>query len=225
MIKGWDNLEYFNYGEWDVVKERLQDRQSVCPSKYTKDIFKGLTLTPFTEVKVVILGQDPYPNKSFSTGVAFSIPKEYSSLGNNLRFPPTLDNFFKEYTKDLGYSYPTIGNLESWSNQGVLLINAIPTCDEWKSMSHDWNEWHLLTTEIINKLSAKGDIVFVFLGSVARRWSDHVDTLNNDLLEYSHPSPRGSLNSKTPFLGSRMFSTINAKLVQNLQEPIDWRLP
>jgi len=162
--------------------------------------------------------QDPYPERKYCTGLAFSIPEE---LGGE--FPPTLLSILKEYSSDLRLPIPSYGSLERWAKAGVLLWNAVPSCGTGKSLSHDWTEWSYLTSEIIQSLSQRG-IVFVFLGSVAKRYMDLVSPLNNEILQTSHPSPRGSLNSKTPFVGSRLFSTINDKLISNGLDPIDWRL-
>lgn len=225
-IKGWD-LDFFNSGEWQVCDERLKDMEKVSARVGTdgfnpgrRSLFRSLLLTPQEKVRVAIIGQDPYPTSIFATGVAFSIPSSYGES----QWPPTLNIFLKEYSRDLGYDLPSSGNLEQWSQQGVLLWNAIPSCRSGSSMSHDWTEWSYLTREIINKLSKRG-IVFAFLGQVARRYTECVTLTNNEVLVTSHPSPRGNMNSKNPFTGSRLFSTINDKLVSNGLEKIDWKLP
>jgi len=215
----WD-LHYFQTGEWQVVDERLADLTAAklpfCPSR--KNLFKALELVPFEDVRVMIMGQDPYPDPGMATGVAFSIPP------SEKRIPPTLANIFKEYVDDLHYSAPINGDLSPWCKQGVLLWNAIPSCEAFKSMTHyHWSEWHPLTQEIVTKLSAKGTVL-VFLGAVAREFAKFANSETSNIFEFSHPSPRGSLNSKTPFVGSRMFSTINASLNDIGHEVIDWRL-
>lgn len=217
-MDNWKDLTYWQSGEYQVVKERLRDlKKTNVHCSPNSNIFRSLSLLKPKDTKVVILGQDPYPSLRYSTGVSFSIPKD---IPKNL-YPPTLVNLFTEYTKDLGYPEPSSGNLEQWSSEGVLLWNVIPTCTEGKSLSHDWLEWWPLTEEILRSLSNQG-VCFVFLGAVARR-SNFVNSVSglSYTLEYSHPSPRGSLNSRTPFIGSRMFSTINSKIA----EPINWRLP
>lgn len=224
-IKGWD-LDYFNSGEWQVIDERLgaleKTNRSIGLDGFNpgrQSLFKALQLIPESEVKIAIIGQDPYPASAFATGVAFSIPKSISPSG----FPPTLQTLLKEYSSDLGYDIPSSGDLSEWSSRGVLLWNAIPSCLPGKSLSHDWTEYSYLTGEIVRRLSARG-IVFAFLGQVARRYVDLVDLRNNEVLVTSHPSPRGSIKSKSPFVGSRIFSTINDKLVNNGQAKIDWKL-
>jgi uracil-DNA glycosylase len=231
-IKGWD-LDFFNSGEWQVCDERLKDLEKVNRKIHTtehnpgdgynpgrENLFRALRLTPASDVRVAIIGQDPYPTREFATGLAFSIPAAVAPEF----FPLTLQIIFKEYCSDLGLPLPSKGNLDGWAERGVLLWNAIPSCGSGKSLSHDWNEWKYLTTEIIRTLSKRG-IVFAFLGQVAKQYAKDVDPRNNQTILTSHPSPRGNNSSKTPFLGSRLFSTINDKLVSNGQAAIDWKLP
>lgn len=215
-----DKLDFFKSGECQVCLEKLDDldkaRVSYNPAR--RDLFKSLSLTKFDEVRCVIVGQDPYPGSTFATGVAFSIPKEQKT------FPPTLQNLLKEYHNDLGYPIPTSGNLEKWCAQGVLLWNAIPTCIAGKPLScYEWTEWQYLTKEIISKLSDRA-LVFVFLGGVAREYVGSVNQKVSKVIETSHPSPRGSLNSRTPFQGSRIFSRINALCCEQGLGQINWRL-
>lgn len=219
-MKNWDEMRYWDTGEWQVVQERLKDlnkaHKKYCPKQ--EDLFAALDATPYEKVRVAIVGQDPYPNALLATGIAFDIG--YTSIP----FPPTLVTLYKEYERDLHLPTPTTGSLHKWCDQGVLLWNAIPSCEAGKSLSHDWPEWKLLTQEIVEALS-EASVLMVFLGGKARDFLQYVDLLNSDVLVYSHPSPRGSMRSKTPFLGSHMFSTINDKLQAEGQTPIDWRLP
>lgn len=219
-MKSWDDLQYWQTGEWQVIQEHLDDmdkaKTKYCPSR--ENLFAALDATPYDEVKVMIIGQDPYPNPKHATGIAFDIPKV------EWPFPPTLENIFKEYVDDLHYDKPSSGSLIPWAKQGVLLWNATPSCQAFKSMSHaDWPEWQLLTQEIVEECSKKG-IVFVFLGSKAQQFDKFVDQKTSLVLKTSHPSPRGNLNSKTPFSGSRIFSTINTKLNERKLGAINWRL-
>jgi uracil-DNA glycosylase len=225
MIKKWDELKYWTSGEWQCVQGKLDDLEKNGHVYHpTRELlFNALDSTPFETVRVAIIGQDPYPNPGFSTGIAFSVPRSI------IKLPPTLVNIFRVYKSDLGYTQPTRGNLDKWAERGVLLWNAVPSCTQFKSLSHDWEEWAWLTREIVESLSEKG-IVFVFLGGVARRYVKFVNPDTNGIIETSHPSPRGSLarpghnSAWIPFLASRLFSTINAKLVEEGMEPIDWRL-
>lgn len=224
-IKGWD-LDFFNSGEWQVCDERLQllenqnrriGRDGYNPGR--KGLFNALRSTPLEKVRVAIIGQDPYPSTVLATGLAFSVPAGVPST----QFPPTLQTFLKEYSTDLGYEHPSTGDLGKWCREGVLLWNAVPSCLPNRSLSQDWTEWSYLTREIIRRCSERG-VVFALLGQVARRFTGDISPSNNYVITTSHPSPRGSLSSKTPFIGSRLFSTINAKLVENGQEKINWCL-
>lgn len=213
------NLNYFNTGEWQVVEERLdalQNRkQTYNPSK--KHLFAALRSTPFEKTVVAIYGQDPYPSHTHATGLAFSVPVGTKPL------PPTAEAILQEYQADLGLPHPGHADLTKWAEQGVLLWNVIPSCLEWKSLSHEWDEWSYLTIEITKKLSDKG-IVFALTGARARDYIKFIDDKKNKIIETSHPSPRGSLHSKVPFVGSRLFSRINDYLVQQGKPPINWRL-
>ncbi len=218
--KVWGDLEFWNTGEWQVIEERLNDYDKAgtlyCPKR--ENLFKALDLVPFEKVRVMIVGQDPYPNPSMATGLAFDIPEKEEN------FPVTLQNIFREYSSDLHYDTPQKGSLKPWAAQGVLLWNAIPTCLKGQPLAHEsWVEWSPLTVEIIRQLNQR-HIVFVFLGRVARTYVKYVDN-NNEVIETSHPSPRGQLNSTSPFIGSRIFSKINEKLNDQGIEAIEWRLP
>jgi len=216
------NLKYWKTGEWQVVNERLHDmekrHETYNPPRGS--LFRALALVQPEKVKAVILGQDPYPDARYSTGVAFSIPEGIEAKD----FPPTLKTLLQEYSIDTGYPLPSNGNLERWSEEGVLLWNVIPSCTNGRSLSHDWDEYSYLTREILTRLSSQGGIVFAFLGAVARRYVEEVDLTKNSVVVTSHPSPRGSLSSRSPFIGSRIFTVINDHLVNMGQTPIDWEL-
>lgn len=219
-MKPWPELEYWNIGEWDVVQERLEDttRRGLvyCPGK--GQLFRALRATSLASTKVAFIGQDPFPNPMHATGLAFSIPPESKT------FPPTLLNLLSEYGNDLGYPVPLNGDLSAWASRGVLLWNAIPSCEAFKSASHRWVEWELLTEEICQKLSDKGGVPFVLFGSIAHHFAKVIDTKKNKVILVSHPSPRATLHSKYPFTGSRIFSSVNGYLCDLGKEPIDWRL-
>lgn len=212
----YKDLGYFKSGEWQVVEERLKDlKGKYCPGK--ANLFKCFELTPLDETKVAFIGQDPYPNPTNAMGLAFSVPP------GTHPFPQTLQTIFKEYCRDLHYEMPKDGDLTKWAKQGVLLYNAYPSCGIGKSMSHRWSEWEILTKELIKYLSAKG-VVFVFVGAEARKYITEDLYENSDVIVTSHPSPRGQLNTRMPFVGSRLFTTINEKLKSVGETPIDWNL-
>jgi uracil-DNA glycosylase len=214
VIKTWEELKWWTSGECQVIEERLNDLDKAgivyCPAR--ESLCRSLELTPLEETKVCIIGQDPYPEAKFATGIAFSIPSGYR------KFPPTLNLIYQELLNDLKISRKS-GSLEDWCKQSILLWNAIPSCLVGKSLSHDWDEYSYLTREIVQTLAEKG-IVFAFLGSVARRYAPLVGE-GNVVIETGHPSPRGNM-SRTPFTGSRIFSRINAGLVELGYETIHW---
>lgn len=225
-MKTWEEMDFWRSKEWAETQEKLDDldRKGYVINPKREIMFRALDLVPFDMVRVAIFGQDPYPLHHLATGVAFSIPRGV------VKRPPTLDNIFKEYVDDLGYAFPTSGDLSPWCREGVLLWNSIPTCIEGISKSTDWLEWTCLTEEIVRKLSARPDVVLVFLGSIARAFVQFVEysplnyppTGKTRILEYSHPSPRGAYSGDSPFCGSRLFSTINSLLAPD--KPINWKL-
>lgn len=214
------NLDWFGSKAEERVNERLcldEGSSGINPSRHR--LYRSLSLIKPEDVRVAIFGQDPYPQGRFATGVAFSIPSEVPPED----FPPTLRTIFGEYNRDLGLPVPSSGNLEQWSSNGVLLWNVIPSTKSGQSLAHDWAEYASLTGEIIRRLGERG-IVMAFLGAISRRFVEHVDLTKNEVIVTSHPSPRGSMNSNNPFVGSRLFSTINDKLVSNGLEMVDWKL-
>ena len=218
----WDELEFWQSKEWLTIQENLDELESLdrtC-NPVRNSLFNSLDTCPFGITKVMLIGQDPYPQHKYCTGLAFSIPK------TEIKWPLTLCSLLGEYCRDLHYSLPITGDLTAWTQQGVLLWNAIPSCEAGKSMSHAAWPWHSLTKEIIQQLNNKPQgIVFAFLGGVAREWEQYADITKCHVITTSHPSPRGSMSSRTPFLHSRLFSSINDKLVQLGHSKIDWLLP
>jgi len=217
----WPDMKWWDSGERQAAEEKLDDlkRAGVICNPKLQRLYDSLRATPEREVRVAIIGQDPYPSYEMATGVAFSVPRVLLPAD----WPHTLKIILGEYSTDLGFSLPSHGDLSGWTSRGVLLWNAIPACQSGHSLSCDWDEWSFLTGEIVDRLSRKG-IVFVFLGQVASRFADRVDLSRNRVIRTSHPSPRGIRSSKTPFTGSRLFSTANARLVELHQEPVDWEL-
>lgn len=218
MKKPWSLMPFWQSKDWSALKGCLK----LPHFNPGEGLFRPLRYLAPHEISVFIGGQDPYPDPHYATGTAFDIPP------NSYPFPSSLQNIFKEYCSDLGHPYPTSGSLEPWLKQGVFLWNVIPTCKPWTSMSHDWASWEPLNEQMIDLIykanEPYGGIVWVFLGSVARRY---VGILPDDavVLEYSHPSPRGAYSGRNPFMGSRLFSTINDKLIEIGRKPIDWKLP
>lgn len=219
----WDDLSFWSSQEWSDVQVKLDECSSLCPRRDL--LFRALDDTDPDRIRCVIVGQDPYPDPVNACGLAFSIPALVCT------FPGTLQSIMREYHEDLHLPVPTSGDLSSWADRGVLLWNAIPSCAEGTSLSHDWPEWRRLTDEIIETMCRKG-VCFVLLGRIARR---HAETINyyellhpgeNKLITLSHPSPRGNARSRAGegFRGSRVFSTINSYLGELGYSKIDWRL-
>jgi uracil-DNA glycosylase len=180
-----------------------------------EDTFAALHLTALAEVKVLILGQDPYHGPGQAHGLAFSVRP-------GVRPPPSLRNIFLELQADLGIPPPASGSLETWARQGVLLLNTTLTVRAGASASHQGKGWELFTDEVIKAVDAKPDrVVFILWGASARRKRALVDPARHALLESAHPSP---LSASAGFFGSRPFSRANAALVEAGREPVDWRL-
>lgn len=217
-IETWEELNYWNSGEWQVVEERLDDldRAGKLYNPSRELIFSALDATNLDSVRVIFIGQDPYPDRDLATGLAYSIPKSFD------RIPPSLSIIFDEYQKDLHLPRPNSGDLTAWTKRGVLLWNSIPTCSVGRSLSHDWVEWGELTKEILITLSTK-DIVYIFTGAVSRRYTN-ILPLSSKIIQVGHPSPRGQKKARYPFSGSRIFSKANDMLVQLGKEKVDWRL-
>jgi len=221
MTHPWSSMKWWDSGERQAAEEKLDDdiRAGHLCTPERRSLYRSLSVTPEPNVRVAIIGQDPYPTAGMATGVAFSVPREVSRDA----WPQTLRIILAEYASDLGYCLPGNGDLTGWADKGVLLWNAIPVCRVGKSLSCDYEEWNYLTGEIIDRLSARG-IVFALLGGIAQRFESRIGAVDNRVIRVSHPSPRGIRSSNTPFTGSRLFSTINAKLVELGKEKIDWEL-
>lgn len=178
-------------------------------------IFAAFDYTPFSKVKVVILGQDPYHGDGQAHGLCFSVP-------DGIALPPSLVNIYKELSTDLGIAVPKSGNLENWARQGVLLLNATLTVRANQAGSHQRHGWENFTDEVIRQLSARHTgLVFILWGSYAQAKEALIDTSRHFILKAVHPSP---LSVYRGFFGCRHFSKTNALLMQAGKEPVDWKL-
>jgi len=175
-------------------------------------IFAAFNETPFDQVKVIILGQDPYHGPNQANGLSFSVAE-------GIRTPPSLQNIFKEIQSDIGTQVPQSGNLERWSQQGVLLLNATLTVQAGKPGSHQHKGWEEFTDSVIRVLNEKEHLVFVLWGAYAQKKGEQIDQNKHLVLTSAHPSP---FSADRGFFGSRPFSQANAYLVFNDQEPIKW---
>ncbi|ERL66245.1 uracil-DNA glycosylase [Schleiferilactobacillus shenzhenensis] len=178
-------------------------------------IFQAFEWTPFDQVKVVILGQDPYHNPHQAHGLSFSVLP-------GVQVPPSLQNIYKELQADLGYPPVHHGYLKSWAQQGVLLLNSVLTVRAGAAFSHAGKGWEELTDAAIKALSERGGVVFILWGNAAKRKSVFIDTTRNRIISSAHPSP---LSANRGFFGSRPFSRANAALQELGESPINWQLP
>jgi uracil-DNA glycosylase len=194
------------------LKDQKQAGKLVYPPGQL--IFNAFNITPFSDVRVVILGQDPYHGQGQAMGLSFSVP-------DGVKPPPSLVNIYKELHQDIGMPIPTHGNLEKWAKQGVLLLNASLTVEAATPNSHSAIGWATFTDTVIKTLSEKRNgIVFILWGNFARNKKALIDTSKHFVLESAHPSPF----SVTKFLGCRHFSQTNKILEQHGKTPIDWSL-
>ena len=181
-----------------------------------RDWFRALDLTPLDQVRVVVLGQDPYHGEGQAHGLCFSVPQ-------GIRPPPSLVNIYKELESDLGIPRPGHGFLEHWSRQGVLLLNSVLTVEMGQAASHRDRGWERFTDAVIRLVNAKPEpVVFLLWGSYAQKKAAFVDQSRHLVLKAPHPSP---LSAHSGFLGCRHFSKANAFLEEHGQTPIDWALP
>jgi uracil-DNA glycosylase len=166
---------------------------------------------------VIILGQDPYHGEGQAEGLSFSVPK-------GIVIPPSLRNIFKELqSEDIGFTKPEHGNLVSWANQGVLLLNCVLTVEQNSPASHANQGWENFTNKVIKILSSnKNNLVFILWGAYANKKSELIDSTRHLILSAPHPSP---LSAYKGFFGSRHFSKTNSYLVSTNQEAIDWSIP
>lgn len=178
-------------------------------------IFDAFNKTPFNEVKVVLLGQDPYHGAGQAHGLCFSVP-------DGVVFPPSLQNILTELKNDLGIPIPSSGNLTSWAKEGVLLLNATLTVRANQAGSHQGRGWETFTDAVIKKLSDKREkIVFLLWGKYAQNKRPLIDTTKHYIIEAPHPSP---LSAYRGFMGCRAFSKANKLLIESGLEQVDWRL-
>ncbi|MFA5471630.1 MAG: uracil-DNA glycosylase [Acholeplasmataceae bacterium] len=171
-------------------------------------------LTPYEDVKVVIIGQDPYHNINQAHGLAFSVENE--------DFPPSLKNIYKELVSDIDVTYPKTGNLIHWARQGVLLLNTVLTVRLHEPLSHQKQGWEKFTLEAVKKVNEKNDmVVFILWGNHAKRYLEYIDQNKHKVITSVHPSP---LSASRGFFGSKPFSKTNAYLKAYGYKPIDWNL-
>ena len=201
-----------------ALKSFLQAEKAAGKRIFPKgaDYFRALDLTPLEEVKVLILGQDPYHGEGQAHGLCFSVQP-------GVRTPPSLVNIYKELQADLGIAPARHGFLEHWARQGVLLLNSVLTVEMGRAASHQGKGWELFTDAIVRLVAQKAEpVVFLLWGAYAQRKAGFVDQSRHLVIKSAHPSP---LSASRGFFGSRPFSRVNALLEEQGAAAVDWRLP
>jgi len=194
-----------------IEKERKSG--TVFPSE--EDLFSAFRLTPYADVKVLLLGQDPYHGPGQAHGLAFSVQPGVTP-------PPSLVNIFKELESDVKVPRPKDGSLIPWAKRGVLLLNAVLTVRQAQPNSHAGHGWEDFTDAVIRAVSAKQDpVVFLLWGRYAQKKKKLIDAKRHMVLEGTHPSP---LSASSGFFGSRPFSKVNEALEAKGRPPVDWTL-
>lgn len=194
----------------DFVRNEYKTKSIFPPASL---LFNAFNQCPFDKVKVVIIGQDPYHNDGQAHGLCFSVNDE-------IDFPPSLNNIFKEIERDLKKPFPTSGNLTRWAQQGVLLLNATLSVEAHLAGSHQGRGWETFTDAVIQSLvTKKENLVFMLWGSYAQKKCSFIDTHNHLVLKSVHPSP---LSAYRGFIGNNHFSLANKYLNENNQSEINW---
>lgn len=194
----------------NFVRNEYRSKTIYPPAKL---IFNAFENCPFDEVKVVIVGQDPYHKPGQAHGLCFSV-------NEGVQIPPSLVNIYKEIHNDLGKSVPVSGNLERWSRQGVLLLNATLTVQAHRAGSHQHKGWEEFTDAAIRALAnERENLVFILWGAYAQRKGANINTNRHFVLKSTHPSP---LSAHRGFFGNQHFSKANEYLANHGKEPIDW---
>lgn len=206
------NKTYFQKIMNFLKSERNQNKNLYPPKK---DTFNFLKITPYSKVKIVIIGQDPYHQTGQANGLAFSVNR-------GVKIPPSLSNIFKELNQDIDFKIPNHGCLEKWAHQGVLLLNTTLTVEEGKPMSHAGIGWEKFTDKIISSLNShEKEIIFFLWGSHAKSKSFLIDKERHFVLQAAHPSP---LSAHKGFFNCKHFSLANTILKEKGRKEIDWQI-
>ncbi len=210
VLKGEFEKDYFKKLTEFVRAEYLSGK-TIYPE--AKNIFNAFNLCPLSNVKVVIIGQDPYHEPHQAHGLCFSVQ-------TGVDFPPSLVNIYKEIESDIGHKSITNGDLSAWARQGVLLLNSTLTVQAHIAASHSGKGWETFTDAVIRAVNeTQKNVVYMLWGSFAQKKADFVDNQNNLILKSAHPSP---LSAYRGFFGNHHFSRANEYLIQNGKTPIDW---
>ena len=218
ITEKWDKILEEEYKKEYFIKllKTLQIEyrtKTIFPPKH--DVFRAMRLTDYDNIKVVILGQDPYHGEGEAEGLSFSVR-------DGIRKPPSLKNIFKELEDDLGYKEPQSGSLVKWAKEGVLLLNSLLTVEKDKPLSHKKLGWERFTDEIIKKINEKETpVVFILWGAYAKSKKTYITNNNHYIIESTHPSPFSARNG---FFGSKPFSKTNKFLISKKISPVNFKL-
>lgn len=205
------NKPYFKELENFVAQERKS--KTIYPAP--EDVFSAFELTPFEQVNVLILGQDPYHGENQAHGLCFSVKP-------GVKTPPSLVNIYKELKNDIGFEIPNHGYLVPWAKQGILMINAVLTVEAHTPNSHKNKGWETFTDAVISKVNQKQEpVIFVLWGGYAKKKLKLIDTNRHTVIQSAHPSP---LSARNGFFGSKPFSQINSVLRQAGKPEINFQL-
>jgi len=214
----WDSLLSEEYKKEYFLKmidflNKEYKNKTIYPKK--NEIFNAFRYTSFDNIKVVIIGQDPYHGPNQAEGLSFSV-------SNSVLKPPSLQNIFKELESDLGIPFPEANSLKPWANEGVLLLNSVLTVEEHSPASHKNIGWETFTDNVIKKINEKKEpVVFILWGAFARSKKELITNPKHLIIESAHPSPFSARNG---FFGSKPFSKTNEFLRKNNIKEIDWRI-
>ena len=212
VLKDEMSTSYFKQLMAYVEQQYIATGDRIFPKK--SELFQALNLCPLDDIKVVILGQDPYPTKGFAHGLCFSVEETV------FPFPKSLNNIFKELESDTGKPIPANGNLRRWAEQGVLLLNTVLTVEEGKPDSHAGKGWERFTDAVLSVINQEQtEIVYLLWGSKAQTKAEKLDAERNLILKTVHPSP---LSAYRGFFGSKHFSQANSYLLAHGKKPINW---
>jgi len=215
----WQKIlsEEFNAPYFQQLEAFLDDewqKEQIFPPK--DEIFTAFNLTPYDQIKVFVVGQDPYHDDNQAHGLAFSVKQ-------GIKLPPSLRNIFKELESDLGIPVANNGFLEYWAKQCVLMLNTVLTVRAHNANSHAKHGWETFTDHVLKKVNERQDpVIFLLWGSQAIKKEEFIDTKKHTVISSAHPSP---LSAYRGFFGSKPFSQINDKLTELGKTPIDWKVP
>lgn len=219
LIPSWRNIleeelkKEYTKSLFKFLRVEAKNGKKVYPSK--KKLFNALNLTSIENVKVVIIGQDPYHGEGQAHGLSFSVEKE-------IRIPPSLRNIYKELNVDVGCKLPDHGNLTKWAEQGVLLLNSVLSVTEGQAASHKNKGWERFTSQVISEINSRcSHVVFLLWGAYAQKKGQIIDQNRHLVLSSVHPSP---LSAHRGFMGCKHFSKTNRYLKQHEIPMIDWQI-